>query len=124
MPVCPKCRNEYLEGVVECPDCGVALVDRLDRPENVEAVEIYACASRLEAEHLKAILDDGGVRCRLRIIESSSFPTDGGAMSDVHLVIDERDYKAARAIIQKALDNKEISDKGLFLGSIRTTTEL
>jgi hypothetical protein len=27
---CPKCKNEYLEGVKECPDCKVTLVDELE----------------------------------------------------------------------------------------------
>jgi hypothetical protein len=26
---CPKCRAEYVEGIAECPDCGVSLVDEL-----------------------------------------------------------------------------------------------
>lgn len=31
---CPKCRNEYVEGIVVCPDCEVDLVDEL--PEEVD----------------------------------------------------------------------------------------
>ena len=27
MPWCPKCRNEYVEGMTVCADCGCALVD-------------------------------------------------------------------------------------------------
>ena len=27
MPWCPKCRNEYVEGMTVCVDCGCALVD-------------------------------------------------------------------------------------------------
>jgi hypothetical protein len=30
MPWCPKCRNEYYEGVTVCPDCNVELVEDLD----------------------------------------------------------------------------------------------
>ncbi len=26
---CPKCRAEYVEGITECPDCGVQLIDNL-----------------------------------------------------------------------------------------------
>ena len=29
MPFCPKCRDEFREGVETCPDCKVALVERL-----------------------------------------------------------------------------------------------
>lgn len=30
MPWCPKCRNEYVNGITTCTDCGCALVDSLD----------------------------------------------------------------------------------------------
>jgi hypothetical protein len=32
---CPECRSEYVESVTKCPDCSVALVDKLP-PENEE----------------------------------------------------------------------------------------
>lgn len=30
MPWCPKCKNEYVEGVTVCADCGAALVEALE----------------------------------------------------------------------------------------------
>ena len=29
MPWCPKCKNEYVEGIVKCADCGSELVEEL-----------------------------------------------------------------------------------------------
>ena len=34
MPWFPKCKNEYVEGITTCADCGVELVDEL--PEEIE----------------------------------------------------------------------------------------
>lgn len=34
MAWCPKCRNEYVEGITTCADCGVALVDELPEAVN------------------------------------------------------------------------------------------
>lgn len=34
MPWCPKCRNEYVEGITTCAECGVDLVDEL--PEEMD----------------------------------------------------------------------------------------
>lgn len=33
MPVCPKCKNEYVDGITECADCGCALVESLEESE-------------------------------------------------------------------------------------------
>lgn len=33
MPWCPKCKNEYVEGIKVCADCGVDLVDSLGETE-------------------------------------------------------------------------------------------
>ena len=38
MPWCPKCKNEYVEGITKCADCGAALVDTLVE-ETVTSVE-------------------------------------------------------------------------------------
>ena len=33
---CPKCKNEYVDGITLCADCGVELVDEL--PEETDEV--------------------------------------------------------------------------------------
>ena len=48
MPWCPKCKNEYRDGVTVCADCGCELVDSL---EEVEKVKLYFG----EEEQLKAM---------------------------------------------------------------------
>ena len=45
MAWCPKCKNEYREGITHCPDCDVDLVEELellpDRQETLEIPENY-----------------------------------------------------------------------------------
>lgn len=36
MPWCPKCKNEYREGIKTCADCGTELVDKLDKEDASE----------------------------------------------------------------------------------------
>lgn len=40
MPFCPSCKYEYQSGVVECPDCGARLVDKLpEEPQPLDSEE-------------------------------------------------------------------------------------
>ena len=36
---CPECECEYLEGITECVDCRIRLVQKLPRPEETEIPE-------------------------------------------------------------------------------------
>jgi hypothetical protein len=56
--VCPKCRSEYEEGMTECADCRVALVDNLTIvPEAGELVPIFETADSAEAIVVKSLLE-------------------------------------------------------------------
>lgn len=39
MPWCPKCKNEYVEGMTVCADCGSELVKSLEEAEQTETEE-------------------------------------------------------------------------------------
>lgn len=38
MPWCPKCKNEYVEGITVCADCGTQLVDSLEEDSDKDTV--------------------------------------------------------------------------------------
>ncbi len=40
MGFCPKCKMEYQEGITECSDCHVALVERLTNPDYVTLLQV------------------------------------------------------------------------------------
>jgi hypothetical protein len=42
--ICPSCKCEYIRGVTECADCGVALVDALETPEANSADDVRIVA--------------------------------------------------------------------------------
>ena len=51
MPWCPKCKCEYKEGITECADCKVPLVDEFPVDEPVEeAIYQYEAVSEEETE--------------------------------------------------------------------------
>lgn len=56
MPVCPKCKNEYVEGVTVCADCGCTLVDSLDEGERIPLI----FGERPQMERLSEFLSYSG----------------------------------------------------------------
>ena len=58
MPWCPKCKNEYVEGVKTCTDCGCELIDSLDELEK----EGLIFGSEEEMEELLAFFSCNGLK--------------------------------------------------------------
>ena len=56
MPWCPKCRNEYVEGVTVCADCGCALVDS---PEEYSRAELEQGAQDKMQELVRFLTANG-----------------------------------------------------------------
>jgi len=64
---CPNCRLEYREGITECSDCGVELVDVLPPletdapPEMINYKEILSISSPGDIALIKGILEAEGI---------------------------------------------------------------
>lgn len=72
MPWCPKCKNEYREGVTVCPDCEIELVDELseEEEENPAApmpVVFMVCDDRTIGEKAVRFLIYNGVRSAILV---------------------------------------------------------
>lgn len=62
MPWCPKCKNEYIEGIRTCVDCGIDLVDELPEETDPGAPVILCHVDTKEAaDKLKAYLRYGNL---------------------------------------------------------------
>lgn len=67
--ICPQCEAEYVDGIYECADCGVLLVESLDEEEeeheweggvyneDIDYVEIARLASLGDIPLVKSVLD-------------------------------------------------------------------
>lgn len=71
---CPRCRSEYVDGVTECPDCRIALVEELP-PEGDEAaakepdisyVPLVRTYSAKDIAFIHSVLGDTGIRYHIR----------------------------------------------------------
>jgi len=66
---CPKCRDEFIEGITECPDCKVPLVNELSVEEGPKYEPIYVdLVTVLESGDTgiimvaKSLLENAGIR--------------------------------------------------------------
>jgi hypothetical protein len=85
MPYCPKCRYEYIEGVEECPDCDVKLVEEMPPEEEDEdilrdlsnnkepledEVELDTFQEPVEFMYVASMLDELGIPFLVRAARS------------------------------------------------------
>ncbi len=65
--ICPNCKCEYIRGVTQCADCGVALVDSLEpslaHPANdVRIVQVWSGRDPAELNKVSQALKDAGIQ--------------------------------------------------------------
>ena len=101
---CPSCKCEYLRGVTECPDCGVALVDALESPkprisDNERIVAAWRGNDPAECTTIKQALKNADIPFIEQGSKSYSalLPTEAGT----EIWISEEDQDSARRIIDE-----------------------
>jgi len=108
MPFCPVCRSEYVEGIVNCADCGAQLIAQLpplQEPgdDEIELVEIWRAADEMEAQIIRGALDGAGIKCVLRgeaLRHTHGFTVDG--LAEVRILVPPDDAQRAKEIIVQA----------------------
>jgi len=110
MPFCPICRTEYVEGRVQCADCGVPLVPQLPpeepspvQPEEAESlVELTRTADYAEAHLIRGILQTNGVPCVLFDEVSASYSLwPVNALMPVRLMVPASKLGDARRLLRE-----------------------
>lgn len=118
MPWCPKCKNEYYEGIKVCADCGVELVDSLEEWEKAER-EAKEAALREQLAAYREMLEEE---------ENDGENTEGQETEDLEETEGETGVKAkkpaeiSRGVYQnyeeKAADNKSSAYTLLGVGIV------
>lgn len=119
MPWCPKCKNEYVEGVTVCADCGVELVEALG--EKTDNPLIFG--EQEQMERLKDFLIYSGIRSAM-----TDYDTKDGVYE--LFVSDEERLRAAAAVSVFLKQEKEPEEatkrevsKGVYQNSARLAEE-
>ncbi len=59
---CPECRAEYIDGITECKDCGIPLVESIPaEPEMYKFVKLLSTFNLVDIAMIKSLLDDGKI---------------------------------------------------------------
>lgn len=65
---CPKCKYEYKEGILVCPDCDIELVEKLPEIKvlNFDTIELCEVEDEFEAYLIISLLEENNIECFLR----------------------------------------------------------
>lgn len=66
---CPKCKDEFVPGIKECPDCAVSLVDELPeetgslyKPVYIDLITVFETGDPGVIMVIKSLLEEAGIR--------------------------------------------------------------
>ena len=107
MPFCPQCRYEYTPSTTECPDCGVALVDRLPETETSvpesggRFVPLPELPGQMDAVLVKGALEAEGILCYMQmegLIQTVGVSGTGPVNHGARIFVSEDRYEDALRI--------------------------
>ena len=117
MPFCPKCRAEYIEGVEECPDCHVSLVQELPPKDDlgyIELVELQRVPDEVSGVMMKGILESNDIDVILRSAKIPWYDGIASTWSTYYwgtLLVSKAELEKSRKILDEYLKSLEDADE-------------
>ncbi len=113
--ICPNCEYEYVEGVTECPDCGVELVTKEDFEGHLvhhsDWIVVYTTNESYKAEMYKANLEGADIETSILGQKDRNYPTVGD-LAVIKILVRKKDAEAALEIINDINTSREESEEG------------
>ncbi len=123
--LCPKCKYEYREGLTECPDCNIPMIDRPMASGGAAAVpdntwvEICAVTRGPESILVKGALDSSNIPSEIVPGEfSSRYPgagdiTDGiPSVSKGNILLVPEEFKETATVVIEAVLGDDFVESG------------
>ena len=107
---CPQCQSEYVEGITECAECQISLVEALpeDDVEYRPFITVQTYHSRQDAELGKSFLEDRGIDAVLETDDAGGASPGLAFTQGVRLLVKAEDAREAEELFKE-------SEKGDFV---------
>ena len=116
MPFCPKCKYEYRDAVKTCPECKVDLVAKVDDLTiQDDFVEVYMVSNRMEAEVIKSLFDESGVKFLVRDLRMFPVLPDFGRRARLRIAVPVDREAQARKLLEDARQDGALTEQGRFI---------
>lgn len=112
MPWCPKCRNEYVEGITTCAECGIDLVDELpdEMDEDRPVILCHAADENIGGKFIFYLSMQGVKTAGLLPVQAEDETYDDG----FYVVISAPEYEVLAADLTGYDKDKEMTEEELL----------
>ena len=108
--ICPNCEYEYIDGVAECPDCGIKLVTQHDFEGHLvhhsDWIVVYTTNEDYQAEMYKANLEGADIEVSILGQKDRNYPTVGD-LAVIKILVKKKDAENALEIINDINSRKD-----------------
>jgi hypothetical protein len=106
--VYPKCKSEYQEHIVTCPNCKINLVKHIEKEsesklETINPVKVKSSVNSIDAEMIMLLLKNNNIPCFIKSKEAGSYLNIymGYSVFGEDIYVDKEDFEEASNLLQE-----------------------